>query len=878
MSTPHQPHHSASSGAGDPSAAKGESVPLRRPNFNIFSRGDEEHEAHGVAGGQPARPITAAISQKAVPAEQTGPVPHYTVPEVQQSEEVVAPQPVTRPGNPAPQAQAAPVESPFEQVPRPEATGPVLPTTPEVSSPPEALSRVTVSRRPSEFGRENVGGGTDVSWHTIPNCLPYGLVILDSRQNVSFANTAHTEMLGVSVQEVGGVEEWLRILCPNADYAARVLNSWREHIWRKQLTRTFSLKGNDHKLREIEFSAKLMENGGMLLTHTDVTEARRNESQLRMGEKKFRTVFQNDTCGLVLVDRTGGILDANPVFEEFTKSTVHQLQQKTLLECLVPQDGLRLRAAEEKIANRIPGTLDRDTIEVRFRSSDQASPSLPPVKMTLCPIRDDEGGMRLGLYFLEIRASGDDVVPKPDVQPVVENASVQGDVQLQQSREENLALLNVVPDMIFLLDRDLKIVDVAPPSGKWTGRKALPSWSDGEVGKAWPALEKAISKYSTEAFAGSVISDLEFSSDGGYFRVSMAPCGGERLLVVVSDSTEIVKLRNEARWREAAVERVDESILITDLRGTICDANPAVVEEFGYEKDDLIGRGVSRLYSRDKSGANAFNRKLSASLNKTGHWEGRNEFYRKDGSHGVADIKFSPVMDNGKPRELLVVHREVKAQREEQHHSLPAASSGLNFEHEQMQHRFRNQLQMVTSLFALESDGENEKDRLDAGNRWQVRLRVMAQAYAHQHPQDQTVWVVPLIRSISDEVAAVTGRGPGRREVIVHGSDSFRIEADVATAFSLLIGEIIRLGLKRPVRSEGPELFLQLERKSGSELSIAATAGAGGALFPDTSESTLTSMKNLIQQLRGRIQMTQNGGTQALSIIISSGVKLGEEA
>ncbi|MDB4657192.1 PAS domain-containing protein, partial [Verrucomicrobiales bacterium] len=181
---------------------------------------------------------------------------------------------------------------------------------------------------------------TDFPWQRIPDALPMGLVVFNSQQDVIYVNSAHQNLLGVSVENFGGIEEWLENTCPNAEYAARVLNSWREHIWRKQLTRTFSLRSADQKLREIEFSAHLMDDGGLLLTQTDVTERRRNESQLKMGEKKFRAVFQNNPGGLLLVDRSGGILDANPVFEAFVGKSVNELRRMTLSDCLVPQDAL----------------------------------------------------------------------------------------------------------------------------------------------------------------------------------------------------------------------------------------------------------------------------------------------------------------------------------------------------------------------------------------------------------------------------------------------------------------------------------------------------------------------------------------------------------
>lgn len=843
---------------------------------------------------QAAKPAQPELEAKPPQEAPIAPVSVFqaakpTQPEPQAKPQLQSTPVATKPVEPTPipLSKPEPIAAPVSQPTPPTQTSVAIPA-PVIES--ETTSRVTVSRagsitEPFRMSRldQRDHSETDFPWQRIPDALPMGLVVFNSQQDVIYVNSGHQNLLGVSVENFGGIEEWLENTCPNAEYAARVLNSWREHIWRKQLTRTFSLRSADQKLREIEFSAQLMDDGGLLLTQTDVTERRRNESQLKMGEKKFRAVFQNNPGGLLLVDRSGGILDANPVFEAFVGKSVNELRRMTLSDCLVPQDALRLRATEEKIAaGSKANQRGNDSIEVRFQRDGESSVTLPTNRLTLCPIRDDEGKTRMGMYFLEM-PKGDvssSHAPTPPVQPA---SDPKLEAELRQSHQQNMALMNLMPDLILLVDGQLKIIDVAPPTGNWSGKMPQKTWRGEEVGTVWPEFGKELAAQAHKANSETtVVTDLEFNEGGSTFRFAIAPCENERYLVTVKDTSEFEALKKAgSNWHATAIEKIEEPVLVTDLRGTIRDANPAAESVFGYKRVDLLGRGIAKLYSRDESTAKEFNNKLSAALNKNGSWQGRNKFYRKDGSRGVAELNFSSVKGDSGPKELLAVHREVV---KKEHHSIPnlppsAAKKGSSdLEHEKMQHRFRNQLQMVTSLFALENDHDEMDDKLDAGNRWQVRLRAIAQAHAHRYPQDDTVWIVPLIRSISDEVSAVTGRGPGRREVVVHGSDSFRVDAEMATAFSLMVGEIIRLSMKREVRGDGPELFLQLKKKSGSELSLVATSGAGGVLFPKAKDTSLGSLKSLVQQLRGRMQMTQNGGTQALSVIISSGVKLGDES
>src|SRR5690606_16707810 len=74
---------------------------------------------------------------------------------------------------------------------------------------------------------------------------------------------------------------------------------------------------------------------------------------------------------------------------------------------------------------------------------------------------------------------------------------------------------------------------------------------------------------------------------------------------------------------------------------------------------------------------------------------------------------------------------------------------------ERRQHYFRNQLQLVTSLFGIEPQGAAARD---AFLRWQIRLRSMALACPHD--QSDTVLVFPLLRSLADDICSLIGRGP----------------------------------------------------------------------------------------------------------------------
>ena len=95
------------------------------------------------------------------------------------------------------------------------------------------------------------GGSKVPDWPSILDGLPFGLVVLGPRQELRHENEACRRLTGRGIAEAGGVESWLAALCPDPEHREKVVRSWREEIWRNQLTRTFTLRTAEQKPKEI---------------------------------------------------------------------------------------------------------------------------------------------------------------------------------------------------------------------------------------------------------------------------------------------------------------------------------------------------------------------------------------------------------------------------------------------------------------------------------------------------------------------------------------------------------------------------------------------------------------------------------------------------
>lgn len=704
--------------------------------------------------------------------------------------------------------------------------------------------------------------GEAPAWRVIPENLPFGVVLFDLEQSILYRNREHAALLGFDMEESGGIEPWLRRGCRDAAYAEKVVASWREHIWQKQLTRAFSLKTEDERLREIEFRANLLEDGRLLLTLIDVTESRRSEDALRLTETKYHTVFENAGAGIGIIDRTGRFVEVNSRFAATLGYATHQMIRMSVGECVAPEDMGRLFEAEAML--RKNDGIGLQKVSIRFRDHESA---LARKTVSLLAIRDLEGNPQLTAYI--IRENSPDGEPEAGAPAAAdaaraairsgspEHPAEAGDLEedLRRSREQNRAFLETIPDLILLMSADGSVRDLVPPAADWPGLKLSDDWTGQNIWTVWPEFGDVALQLLGQALESGEVAGAEFTAESGpgggefTYRVRVAGCGDDQAVAVIADITSL-KSDREARLRQGvAFRHLQEAIFVTTVEGRILEVNAAAERVFGYAEEDLRGRGLATLYAPDS--AEEFNRNLSKQLTEFGRWETRTPFHRKGGQRGFGEVVFLPVEDDGLPNSLIGIQREISDE------TLDATLG------DRMQHRLRNQLQQVSSLFSLEleasPDGTSPPD-LPPGVNWlqkfQVRLRSVTRMPEFAEDYTGPARLAAYAQAVGDDVVRILGRPGSNGDVQVTGDETIEGGVEIATPFGLLVAELVFSALSHP---EGPPLAgepkvrLILEKKDGKALMVArAVSGA----FATASVSVL---KCLVNQLHGGLQVVNQG-------------------
>jgi PAS domain S-box-containing protein len=164
--------------------------------------------------------------------------------------------------------------------------------------------------------------------------LPFGLVQLDRNGVVKAANHAANSLLGRLLPVGSAFEPWLTVAAPEDVLREPVLREWRDNVWHRQITRTFSLVSTDGLLKEIEILPQPLPDGHLLLILSDVTDARRAEDALRTSEAKYRGLFRELPTGIALVNRAGALVEANPALERLSGHSRTDLRRQHLTDLI----------------------------------------------------------------------------------------------------------------------------------------------------------------------------------------------------------------------------------------------------------------------------------------------------------------------------------------------------------------------------------------------------------------------------------------------------------------------------------------------------------------------------------------------------------------
>ncbi|HTY37461.1 MAG TPA: PAS domain S-box protein [Bacteroidota bacterium] len=457
-----------------------------------------------------------------------------------------------------------------------------------------------------------------------------GIVLHDLQSfDVLDANSAYQSMLGYSLDELRTLTLSDVLVCGPEDpenFVETILKSPEGELWNRVSRR------KDGSLVDVEISGSLIALSGrrtLLMLVRDITSRKAAEAAFRESERRTRIVAEMTLDYLFEAGlRNDGrleILWASEGLERLTGRVREEISlEDSWSEVVHPDDVARFRTfVSDVVRTLVPASFE-------------------------CRSKTKEGVER----WINISV-------KPLLGPVDGSISVIGavkDITQQKKAEEALrdsertyrGILNSIGDAVYVLDEHSTFLDINGAAERMYG------FTREEMIGNTPALVSAsgkndlarVSRFVAEAFKGvpqsfefwgRKKSGMEFPKD-----VTLTPGMYFGRPVVIAIGRDISERKNaEAKLSMLAqtIRSVQNLVTLTDLENKLLFVNEAVLREYGYTEQELLGKDAALFKSPDERDSSVLAMTLS------GGWQGELINRRKDGSEFPIHLVTSPVRD-----------------------------------------------------------------------------------------------------------------------------------------------------------------------------------------------------------------------------------------
>ncbi len=361
---------------------------------------------------------------------------------------------------------------------------------------------------------------------------------------------------------------------------------------------------------------------------------------LQENVKRYYTIFTHSPLGIVHFDVDGIILDVNIEFVRIIGSSREALIGFNLLKQL--NDEKTLSAVREALKG---GTGNYEGIYHSVTCS-----KVTPVRGLFVGLPDDNGRITGGTGIFE------DITDQK-----------QAEESLKDSFARNKAMLDAIPDLMFVFDADCRFVD-------YHAEKSVNLYTDPELflGKKPEEVLPPDIGIMTSTRVKEILRtgqpdydtyDLLIGGDLRHFESRGALYGNDHVLSIVRDITdmkraaEVKRVSEERFW--SILNASPDNITITDLKGNVLMASPVGMKLFGYEKEEeLKGLPVTDfIIPSDKERALS-----NIAFMFQGILTGPAEYHglRKDGSVFYIEANAEFIRDaNGQPDQIVFIIRDI---------------------------------------------------------------------------------------------------------------------------------------------------------------------------------------------------------------------------
>ncbi len=596
----------------------------------------------------------------------------------------------------------------------------------------------------------------------------------------------------------------------------------------------------------------------------DVTARKKAEDALRESESRYRTLFDTMVQGIVYQDAQGWIVHANPTAEKILGLSLEEMKTRT-------SDDSQWRAVRED-GSGIPGEQHPAMVALRTGSE---------VRDTVMGVFNPRLNRTVWLKISAVPQFREGEDAPWQVYTIFEDITARRESEraLKETGERNRSLINANPDLMFVLTPEGRFVDCKAGSDsryyaepeEFLG-KLVPEVLPPEVaGIAMEKISRVMETGSIETFNYS----LDMKEGPRNYEARMLPYGDGNLLVIVRDITEFTRMERMLYGeRDRAQQYLDIAgvmILALDRDARVTMINRRGCEILGYPEGEIKGKNWIADFTPPEDReriSGAFARILDGEIERAGY--GENHVLCRDGSRKLIAWHNTTIRDAGGNITGTLSSGEDITVRARAEQEIVRSLAEKEVLLKEIHHRVKNNMQVMSSLLALQSHQVKDEQVKSFFRDSQNRIWAMAQVHERLYRSDNLAsinfreYVAGLVR----ELAA--GYNFSSERVRVEMDDEGQgalIGIDEAVPCGLLVNELVSNAMKHAfpgvvrgtitvsfTRTPAGKRSLSV-RDEGKGLPDGFNPGSSGSLG-------MRLVRALTAQLGGELSMTGTDGTR----------------
>lgn len=338
------------------------------------------------------------------------------------------------------------------------------------------------------------------------------------------------------------------------------------------------------------------------------------------------------------------------------------------------------------------------------------------------------------------------------------------------------------------------------------------------------------------------------------------------------ESQRLAQARGSSDPYGAAIRATRMPIVVTDARlddHPIVFANDAFIKLAGYPREEIIGRNCRFLQGPDTDRAEV--RRVSQAIADGQHVETEILNYRKDGSSFWNALFISPVFDDDgavthffgsqvdmtarrvAAAELAKAKEDAEASVRQHTLALQTALDQKTVLLHEVDHRVKNNLQLISSLILLQSRRIADPETRASMRSMLNRVSALAIVHRNLFQADDVASfdVSAFIRDITADLADSAGRDDVRVELDL---EPVVISASRAAAVALVVNELATNALKHAFPDRGGRIKVSARAVSGTVTLEIEDDGVGRRQPNEPVGFGLSLIELLAKQLSARVE------------------------